>query len=276
MSSIEELKQHPLWPYREDYVKSLRSIEKKDINLVDNQETVTLYHGTTTAYLNDILSKGILTRNETGTSNWELQSVENFTYLTNKWHYYYAYKANEEYLVRIFGEDFADHPRGQWWRTLNPLPCYIECKVPKALLFADEDMILSRYYLQKLKNTVKKAQKLGKEEINIELTWEDSLSQYGTVAAFGSIPPEYIHSFTVLGEPKMYLDLYENEGPYMKDFHQWQSGNGKGKRFDALAMMKRETNSDLNGTFWLKDMKGKKVKGFVFNPRTKKIAINLT
>lgn len=275
MTSIDKLKEHPLWPYREDYVGFLRSINDDIFNKVDNNDTITLYHGTTTAYLNSILTKGILHTEETGTSNWDLDAVEKFTYLTNKWHYFYAYRANEEYLIRTYGEEYQDVPEARWWDTLNPLPCYIECKVPKALLFADEDMILSRYVYKKIKYASRKAIKESQEKAPFTLTWEESLAQYGTVAAYGTIPPEYIKSFTVLGDPTMYLDLYAKDGPYRKDYMQWQNGDGKGKRFNMKTMIEREAKSDLNGTFWLKDLHGKLVNRFVFNPKTKKIAISL-
>lgn len=274
MSSLEVLKDHPLWPFREDYVNFLSQVSDEVYNLVDENDTITLYHGTTTEYLNKILAEGLLPRQVTGTSNWELESAEKFTYLTNKWHYYYAYRANEEVLVKKFGEDYIEQPEGRWWQTLDPLPCYIECKIPKALLFADEDMFLTTYMYKKLKTNAKKAEKAGEEDVAISVGWEESLAQYGTAAVYGGVPAKYIHSFTVLGEPTMYLDMFDENKSYLKDFRQWQSGKGKGKRFDMMKMLERETHSDLNGTWWLKEFKGRIIHKFVINPSNGKLAIH--
>jgi hypothetical protein len=74
-----------------------------------DKETITLYQGTTSNRLNSILREGILPRKETGIDNWnwdgDKSSIENEVYMTNKWHYFYAFNSWGVYLKNIYGED---------------------------------------------------------------------------------------------------------------------------------------------------------------------------
>lgn len=63
-------------------------------------ETITLYHGTTTRYLNNIIQNGLTPRKVNQVNNFvEVPSNEELVYLTTKWHYWYAYNANQQSLI---------------------------------------------------------------------------------------------------------------------------------------------------------------------------------
>lgn len=93
------------------YMDSFLAINIDEIreNAQKDNETITLYHGTTTDRLNSILKKGLLPRKETDIDNWEWNddnenSIENVVYLSNKWHYFYAFNTWGVYLMKKYGE----------------------------------------------------------------------------------------------------------------------------------------------------------------------------
>lgn len=229
-------------------------IESIDFDKIDKDDTVSLYHGTSSYYLNGILEKGILNRGNVKNNNWEhVPSVKNMAYLTNKWHYIYAFGC----AMNLFEKGIIK----------NNYPAYIECKIPKELLEIDEDFFHSKYVYNKLKRTIKKNE-------NFELDWQESLSQFGTVGVLGNIPLEYIKSFTILGDIEHVKKVFTHENcQYQKDFQKWCTGKGKGKlRLKDLLVL--EAQSDKNGTWWLKDIpKGAKIHEIFENLTTNKISI---
>jgi hypothetical protein len=254
-----------------------KDIHKKRISEMDIEtikakanasDTVTLFHGTTTAHLNDILSNGLRPRIETKIDNWggELTSLENVVYMTNKWHYLYAYQATDSYLKEKHkGEGRKYEP---WWECWESYPCYIECTIPKALLVADEDFFHSKYISQKIKSAVKR------NLMDVELNWNDSLSQYGTAGVLGGISPSQIKSFSILGERKLFYELMLSESTYNKDAVAWGAGKGKGK-LKLFDIQKREDSSLENGAWFIKDMpKGKQIQQIGINPASKTLAIS--
>lgn len=68
----------------------------------------------------------------------------------------------------------------------------------------------------------------------------------------------------------------EDSYQYKKDYYKWQSGKGKGKlNLDDLIDI--ESKSDLNGTWWLKDLKKDSIiTNIGVNPATGKISISLS
>lgn len=228
---------------KESIMEQIQNWEKDyDREKINENDYVKLYHGTSSYYLNSILQNGILPRRETGNDNFEhVSSNEVVTYLSNKWHYHYAYHANEELLRKEYGEDWSMNPKAQWWLTLNPVPVYIECKIPKQLLVLDEDIVHSRYFT----NKVKQANKKGKA---LELTWEDCLTHYGTVGVIGAIKPEWITSFTVLADAKLYLELKDENGAYEREVSAWFKGKGKGK-LKKQDLKNIEAKHQMVGTF---------------------------
>lgn len=264
---LKNLSMEHLHEIKESYMKQLASIQKEEVfKEIDERDTVTLYHGTSTVHLQSILSKGILPRKDTGNDNWShvTSSIENVTYMTNKWHYFYGVNASMEYISSLgdeqsMAEKVIEH---------NVFPCYVECKVPRALLVFDEDAILSKFMFQKVKKALK-------QQTNIAYDPMECLAQYGTVGVIGSILPEYIQSFTVLGEPDMYKYVIDHSSIYYKDWLKWQKGNGKGQ-LKLKELLQREAQSDLNGTWWVKDIpKGAYIERFGINPKTNKLAIHL-
>ena len=205
----------------------------------DKDDTITLYHGTNTFYLNSILENGILPRNITGNNNWEKEEAlanEDVVYLTNKWHYRYAYNSVEQLLKNKYGEDWSQKEEGQWWINGKLFPIYLEIVVPKEYLAADEDLLYSKYVKDAIKAAVKK-----NGELKIDLTWENSLAHHGTVAVRGGVPKEWIKSIHILGDGHLYLDLMEEGKPYQKEMRKWFNGKGKGKikNKDLKAMEKK-------------------------------------
>lgn len=244
---------------KEEYKAHVKKLyDGLDKTKIDETNTITLFHGTNTFYINEILRQGILTRSEVGVDNWENNpSFEFLTYLTNKWHYFYAINSTLTQLKTTNPEEVG----------FSILPCYFEVQIPKALLVADEDFLATKYALNKMKSSVRQ----GK---NFELTWEESLAQYGTVGVLGSIAPRYIKSFTVLGDVGYTVEAFLNEnGQYMKDWHTWQVGKGKGK-VRLRDLLELEAKSDMNGTWWLKNFPSDvTIEGIIQNPKTKKISL---
>lgn len=130
----------------------MKQIDEKINNLnsiqVDENDTISLFHGTSTYYLNEILTFGLLTRKESKINNWENNpSFDQLTYLTKKWQYVYAYNA----MLNLYEKE-----------NIATYPCYIEFKVPKALLVPDEDFINTKYMIKKL----------NKNGRILDMTWE--------------------------------------------------------------------------------------------------------
>lgn len=182
-------------------------------------ETVTLYHGTTTRYLNEILRKGITPRKENQKNNFiEVPSNDELVYLTTKWHYWYAYNANQQSLKELVGEErFNSEAIESLWNETSDFPMYIECEVPVELLTLDEDVV----YQYKIKKGVRNREIKSAEDITVEMCLEQ-----GTIASMDTILPEYISSITILGNPD-YQDYLLN-GNYGVDASNWFRGLGIG------------------------------------------------
>ena len=243
--------------FRREYKEQIDElIKSKDFSNINTEDTITLFHGTNTKYLNSILTNGILNRKEIGISNWnEFSSMESLVYLTNKWHYFYAINS----LFTIIDDLKKDEQVA--------FPCYVECVIPKDLIVVDEDFFISNYSIKKARNAFKK----NKE---FTLTWEECLAQYGTVAVLGNIPVKYIKSFTILGDVEYFMEeLMADDCQYKKDYIKWQSGKGKGD-LNINDLIGLESKSKLNGTWWLKDLKKNSlVEDIIMNPNTGKISI---
>lgn len=242
---------------KKEYMDDIRQINIEERKKTANQnDCITLYHGTTTAHINSILQKGLLPRQHTGLSNWEhlMDSIENVTYLTNKWHYFYAINAQMEYEKKHGASGIR-----------NTFPCYIECKVPKDLLVMDEDFLLTNYMANRIKSAVKRQKVLEYDPM-------ECLKEYGTVGVLGEIPPSMIVSFTVLGSPKTIKYFLDKNSQYMKDWHRWQQGKGKGK-VKLRQLWEKEAESNLNGTWWTQQLRKGCDVSFGINEITRKIAM---
>lgn len=252
---------------RLEYMEKVRSIDTSSLSY-DKSDTVTLFHGTTTAYLNFILRGGILPRSQTGNGNWEgeVSSIENVTYLTNKWHYFYAMNAHMNYTKN----EQVNEPESS--ASLPSLPCYVECKVPKDLLVVDEDYLLTSHFQQKIKSYTKKNPKAPFEEVFTLIEPMECLAQNATVGVLGTIPPSMIVSFTVLGDENLFRYLTDNHSPYMRDWNKWRQGKGKGK-VKLQTLLEKEAESSLNGSWHKSQVRENTLITFAVNPNTGNLAM---
>ncbi|MFF2532187.1 hypothetical protein ACFVS2_25090 [Brevibacillus sp. NPDC058079] len=256
--------------YKDLYIKQLEMTNVEEVRRnADMKDTVTLFHGTTTAHLNSILQHGLLPRKETEIDNWKgiYSSANTVIYLTNKWHYFYAYQATSSWMeekAKERGEEIKD-----FWVTWETFPCYIECEVPKALLVTDEDFFHSTYVSQKIKSAIKK-------ERDFTVTWDESLAHYATAGVLGGVPVEFIKSFSILGELELYKDLMLVNGQYQRDLSKWGHGKGKGD-LKLIDIQKREDQSLSNGTWFMgRDVFPGDIIGKIgMNPKSNTIAISI-
>jgi hypothetical protein len=224
---------------KEQYHEMVNSLIQKGER--DNQDNsmVTLFHGTNLKRLNTILLSGLVPNNITGINNFEgeLKSNEHLIYLTNKWHYWYAFQTYMNYRI----EEQEDN------RDIYNIPCYVEVRVPANRLIIDEDFFHSSYIKTRLKSALKK----GKTEL--ELSYQECLSQYATVAHIGRIERKDIVSFTLLVNLDLVRTNFIQEGSrYMQDLEKWSHGKGKGKlSLEELFILE---DDPANLTFTLKDI----------------------
>ncbi|MDF2879644.1 MAG: hypothetical protein K0R54_201 [Clostridiaceae bacterium] len=217
-----------------------RKIDKMITNeTFDNNDdsTITVYHGTSLYYLNDILLKGILPRDTTGIGNYsnEIASNKNLVYLTNKWHYFYAYNA-----FNSLNKSEIDTG------SLN-IPCYVECKVPAKYCVIDEDFFHSNYIKQRLKSAIKKG------NTTLEINYSECHAMYGTIAYLGAVPREYIKSFTILANIELlHKNFIDNNSKYQKQLRNWANGKGKGDL--KLIDLANLEDDEYNVTFGTKDI----------------------
>ena len=264
---------------------------------------IRLFHGTTTKYLAEIQEKGLVPRAITKNSNWNqertvktcfgyersLESLADRIYLTDLWHYYFAFNA-------------AMMSDQEWWKTWTVAPIFLEVEVREENLGPDEDyvhngrLVLTRIHQAAEKLGVKKGVddtiriavdmrypdtridvgfKSGTERVKV--TWKDSMEEYGCVAHIGRISPSQIKSITVLGDMRLYLELMgeahfskEEMEIFRKNFNlsslpyyaNWSKLPLEGKRVVLGDIWKAETKYPMVSTFYMKDFVGKKIAAF--------------
>jgi hypothetical protein len=211
MKTLEEMKEE---------IKAYTKKQKENFQeSEDSWETITLYHGTTTKYLNDILKHGITPRKVNQINNFsEVPSNEELVYLTSRWHYWYAYNANQESLIKQVGEKrFEDEEISTLWDETGDFPMYITCEVPVEFLTLDEDVVYQR--------NIRKALREGTIASPSDITVDMCLEQ-GTIASLQTISPEYINEIVILGNPE--FKEYLLDGQYGADASNWFKGFGLG------------------------------------------------
>lgn len=219
---------------------------------------ITLYHGTTTAYLVDILKNGIRPRCYTNNSNYEHQhrSANNAVYLTDKWHYMYAVQVTDKYIKNKYGDNGLP-----WWTNRESFPVYIKLNIPKEHLAIDEDIVFSKYFKD-----------IVRQNKDFTATWKESLKHYRTATFIGEIPVEYIEEITVLGDTGFIVkEICDDNSAYYKDYANVMKGVSVGKRIkDISVIKKKEIKSPLNITIKPQDLIGiNKVEFGIFNGRLK-------
>ncbi|PGK51524.1 hypothetical protein CN918_27420 [Priestia megaterium] len=194
--------------------------EQKEVE--EPWETISLFHGTSTRYLNEILQKGILPRKYHQNDNFaniNESSNEHVVYLTNKWHYSYAIVANNTSIEKEVGTElFRNSDIDYLWSLTGDFPMYVELNLPVELLGVDEDTVYQHTFMQKLRS----------EEIQVpsDIAIEDSLSQ-GTVVSLKPILPEYINNIVIIGSSEFRYKLLN--GPYAQERSLWANGFGIGE-----------------------------------------------
>jgi hypothetical protein len=121
-------------------------------------ETIILYHGSSTLFLDFILKEGLKPRKETGISNWAQNDVPNL-----ESHPDFVYLVTMEDAKVLGGKEYTEdltHRKGHL--------VIIEVEVDTKNLYPDTDFIKELY------------------------TWYESLIEHGSVAYRGSISPENI------------------------------------------------------------------------------------
>lgn len=233
---------------KKQHSKNVEEMIKNSTYDYDEDKKITVFHGTTLKCLNSILLHGILPRDTTGRSNFEkkIESNKNLVYLTNKWHYFYAYKA----FLMSLEKNTVDERMGKGERIkvddLN-IPCYVECEVSSKECLMDEDFLHSNYVLQRIKSAIKNRKE------TLEITYSECLAMYATMAHIGAVPRKDIKSFTILGNIKLlYRNFIDSKSEYQKQLIKWGKGKGKGNlKLEDLFELE---DDELNATFWIDDI----------------------
>lgn len=142
-------------------------------------EEIKLYHGTTSVYLDSILEKGLLPREETGNSNYEVQYVWGASDIFESYPDR-VYLTNNPDRAKMLGEEAVDVNEGE--------VIVLEVLVSQENLLPDED---------------------SKKQ-----TWQESLEYMGSVAYKGIITPDKIKVYNIT--PGM-ISLYRSIKPIWKN-----------------------------------------------------------
>lgn len=208
--------------------------QKKNFKGVEEPwETITLYHGTTSKHLNSIIRDGLTPRILNKQNNFvHVPSNQELVYLTNKWHYWYAFNANQQSLIEQVGEErYMKESIEELWKETSDFPMYVTIEVPVEVLTLDEDVV---YQLP-----IRKGLMNGTIKEPTDISLETCLAQ-GTVASLVSIPPEWISNFGIIGSEDFRDGLLD--GQYGADAHGWFSGFGIGET-DILSIFVSETTN---------------------------------
>ena len=125
-------------------------------------EEIKLYHGTTSVYLDSILEKGLLPREKTGNSNYEVQYVWGASDIFESYPDR-VYLTNNPDRAKMLGEEAVDVNEGE--------VIVLEVLVSQENLLPDED---------------------SKKQ-----TWQESLEYMGSVAYKGIITPDKIKVYNI-------------------------------------------------------------------------------
>lgn len=230
-------------------------------------DKVKLYLGTSSAYLSELLLKGVQTRFENISD--DESSMKNHTItLTNKWHYFNAFNMSNLFIVNKYGENALQEGEKQWWNTLETFPCYLECHIPKNKLIHSEIFMHTKY----VENKIKSAQKKNKV---LKVDWNESLGNSGIVSVVQDIPREWIHSFTILPDFQFLLAyLVGKNTVYMKDYFKYKQGKGKGK-MRLQDLLEIESRNKMHVSWQLKDLPSKfLINEFRINPEEEKVFLS--
>jgi len=142
----------------------------KPIQRGERGRSVTLYHGTNSSLLADILERGLRPSRETGAKNWagtEFRHNMNAVYLASD-------RERAEYYARHSAAE--QHAKGR----LDATPVVLRVTVPTDQLLADDDWLRREF-----------GGGTEKAKANVS-NWHDSLTKFGQVAFLGDVPPSAV------------------------------------------------------------------------------------
>jgi len=200
----------------------------EELVIRENEEMVTLYHGTSSKYLPFILKEGLIPSEDTGTDNWShvMKSMPNFTYLTTKWHILYAVNSTVNAYEEDYGEGWSES--SDFEENVAEYPCYVKFEVPISHLIMDEDTFISEYLENKVYGQSKSPLEEPLENLLPLFDAEQALKAYGTVAYRGKVLSEYIKGFGILANKQFMAMAIMESDPYYQDYIYWQKGKGLG------------------------------------------------
>lgn len=219
---------------KQEYLNKLKEGQKELLLNKSNAsqklsgETVTLYHGTTSANLDNILLHGLQPRKFTNNNNFKDSNPSNddLVYLTSHWHYYYAFLAlntamqkyeeeNNIELEDLKSEEADDMTRYDvYYRLTGDVPIILEVEVPVEWLTYDEDIAYFNQFLDDAQS--------GKITSPDDIDYKYSMQQH-TCASINSIPLSMIKSIKVIA----YYDLdyvLDRQSEYGQLYHLWSRG----------------------------------------------------
>lgn len=205
-----------------EIIKSYNNEESSKEYLSEGNELI-LKHGTSASSLQDILLNGLVGRKKNNRNNFpQAESNENLIYLTNKWHYMYAFisvrVSFENYLNNLnipIPEDFNIYSEKlqDYWEETCDVPIVLTVRVNESDLLIDEDIVYNRKFKKELSL---------KKEINLkDLTYEKSLNQY-TVACRKEIKSNDILGIEVVAYSDMMDIIFHND--YGLNYSSWCDG----------------------------------------------------
>ena len=218
---------------KKEYLEVLKQYQNELLAERKNQltdklsgETITLYHGTSSHYLADILKNGLRPRKCTNNSNYDDSnpSNESLVYLSNYWHYFYAFMTTNINLQNYEKEhdvDLRDEKTDDetgfyeaYYRLTGDMPIVIEVEVPVEWLTYDEDIAYFNPFLQDVKS--------GNIQNPGDVDYRYSMQQF-TCACMEAIPVSMIKSIEVIA----YYDLdyiLDKRCDYAQIYGRWTYG----------------------------------------------------
>lgn len=226
-----------------DIVAQLQALQQNNIArpLNDSVEMVTLYHGTSSIYLNEILAGGIQPRTAHSNRNfsqWENPSNDALVYLSTYLQHWYALVATGNNLDNYETLNHCELTYEEYRKRTRDVPIIIEVEVPKSWLTFDEDVWNYQPFTAQFNENPKQAL--------TDLDWQYSLNQH-TCASLRAIPAANIKSVQ-----SVYYEHLESASTaylaYAKIVMQWRFGLPiPNNAFEAVCEPLTEFGVDLRG-----------------------------
>ena len=201
-----------------EYLEELKVLQGERMNtpVEDSNEVITLYHGTASKYLNDILENGLRPRRYHNNSNFgegTNPSNDSLVYLSPVLQYFYAFMGvinNKD----AYEEEHGELSYEEYYERTGDVPIIIKVEVPVSWLTYDEDVAyFSKFRADYAENPTKTL---------AELDYKYSLLQH-SCASMKTIPFERIKSIQGIA----YYDLNitcKGQSTYGNMIENWRFG----------------------------------------------------